>query len=174
MFALYDEQREALLRIALMVFVGGLAVLPLTVAPVSISASAQPHRPPALLPVPAVPSRLEFPAIEVRKDPFIPDAAIESAPSSNGIPVGAEQDVGIVLPANAGAGEAPPSLNAPGAIVVRGIVLGDEPQALVDLGNGVKVLGIGDRIGPDTITAIDATGLTVSSGARFKIAGASR
>jgi hypothetical protein len=176
MYALYDEQRRHLMRLSLMLVCGGLAVLPLTVPPASIAAGASQTAPRhARISVPDLPGHLTFPAIAVQRDPFAADAAALPVPAAGSHPafeVRQGDDIGVVLPANAGAQDQPPLLGGSdaGSALVRGIVLGEEPQALIDTGSGVKVFGVGDRIGPDAIRAIDATGVTLSSGVRLRIA----
>lgn len=171
MNALSDERRGQLMRLSLMVVCAGTAVLPFTVPPTSGSARAQGLPRPATISVPDVPGRLKFPAIFVERDPFVAD--------EDGMPVDlsrniAEADdersgaIGIVLPPNAGAQGQSPDASG-GAPIVRGIVLGDAPQALVDVGNGVNVYTVGDQIGNDRIRSIDAGGIVLSSGVRLAI-----
>jgi hypothetical protein len=168
-YALYDNQRLLLMRLSMMLVCGGLAVVPLTVAPTSIVAQARGVTPSASIAVPNTPSALAFPAIAVSRDPFVADAV---AQPTTGVRAEADDgtDIGVVLPPNIGA-EASDSAPA-GVPLVRGIVLGQEPQALIDTGNGsVRVVGVGDAIGPERIRRIDATGVTLSSGLHLKIAG---
>ncbi|MBV8639370.1 MAG: hypothetical protein JO322_14920 [Candidatus Eremiobacteraeota bacterium] len=123
--------------------------------------------------VPDIPGRLQFPPILVERDPFVADVdSVTSVHSKNGPSSGfaTEDQIGIVLPPNAGAQGIPATASvAPGLPIVRGIVLGDAPQALIDLGSGVKVFSIGDQLGNDKITSIDTAGIMLSSGIRLAI-----
>lgn len=176
MYALYDDDRIRLVRLSGMLVCGGLAVLPMTLPPGSMTADAARAVRHAGISVPAIPQRLEFPRIAVDKDPFVPDtAALIPTPSiasnlSEDVQQG--QDVRVVLPANAGAegGSQETGIAPPSVIFVRGIVLGDQPQALIDTGSGVKVFALGDRVAGELIKSIDAGGVTLASGVRLKIA----
>jgi len=50
------------------------------------------------------------------------------------------------------------------AAVLRGIVSGEQPRALIEIGSGVRVVGVGDRVGDDTVTAIGAGSVQLSGG----------
>lgn len=161
MHALLDEERRSLLRLSVMLVCGAVAVLPATIAPTSIIAQASSSQRYARFVVPDVPRRLEFPTISVKRDPFVADGSDQ--------PVGQGQPIDIVLPANAGADEQSVQRASGRAPVVRGVVLGDAPQALIDAGSGVKIFALGDRLGDDTIRAIDAVGVTLSNGTVLRI-----
>ncbi len=172
MFALSDEHRQHLMHISIMIVCGGMAILPFTVPPTSATARAQAATRTSSITVPAVPGRLKFPEIRVDRDPFVandPVAASHLSTDAVRSGYGGTDDIGIVLPPNVGARGAPPDGSSGGVPIVRGIVLGDAPQALVEAGNDVKVYSVGDSIGSDTITSIDAEGITLSSGVRLAI-----
>ncbi len=177
MYAVSDESRTFLMRLSVMIVCGGTAILPFTVPPTSATARAQSANHTSPISVPDLPGKLEFPAISVERDPFVSDAPPASAQAR--LPFSADNsptmdDIGIVLPPNDGARSATPVMSAPGIPVVRGVVLGDVPEALVDFGSGVKVVSVGDSIGNDNVRTIDAGGVTLSSGLRLRIAGTPR
>lgn len=154
MFALYDDQREALIRLGTMLAVGACAVLPFTLSPSTLSASAEPATASAAVSVPAVPGRIEFPTIAVSRDPFVPD---QNVLARNGI----APDLKMMAPAGESLGS---SSLLP---IVRAVVTGDEPRALIENGGTVQVLAVGDKLGVETIASIDASGVTLSSGIRL-------
>lgn len=153
MFALYDDQRELLIRFGSMLAVGACAVLPFTISPSSVVASAEPSMTRSPMSMPSAPGRIEFPAISVSRDPFVPDQAALArngvAPDLRIAPMGAAIGSSSLLP------------------IVRAVVTGDEPRALIENGGVVQVLAIGDKLGSETITSIDASGITLSSGIRL-------
>jgi hypothetical protein len=148
---LYDTDRRALMRLATMLIVGGVAVLPLTTQSSSIAGAADAPgqtSDPGL----ARPARLIFPGFSLSRDPFVPGQAIRqkleaaSGATPNGLALGAP---------------------VPVAPIVRAIVVGDPPRALVEEDGTVRVLALGDRIGALRITAITAEGLTLSDGSHL-------
>ncbi len=172
MYALSGEDRDQLMRISLAIVCGGSAILPFTVPPTSPAARAHVVPPTVAIAVPRVPGALRFPEIRIDRDPFVADDAAVSAQATPDrvTRYGAADEIGIVLPPNAGARSAPPETTvALGLPVVRGIVLGDVPQALIDAGNGVKVYSVGDRIGNNAIASIDSSGVVLSNGVRLAI-----
>jgi len=70
------------------------------------------------------------------------------------------------LPPNAGAGDAafPFATGAHTTASVTAVITGPHPFALVDDGGPTRVVTIGDRVGGDTIVAIDADGVRLSGG----------
>jgi hypothetical protein len=168
MQALYDDERRNLIRLSIMMVCGGAAILPLTVSPTSLAASAQSAPRYSQISVPAVPSRLAFPAISVERDPFVPDlAAVPNPPSPPFVAVHQGDSIAVELAPKAGGSDS----SGP---FVRGIVLGDEPQVLMELGGTVKVLGIGDAVGDQKIAAIDGDGVTLSNGVRLRLTSATQ
>ncbi len=163
MFALYDSQRATLLRVAVMLTIGACATLPLTLPPSSVYANADSLAPTAgNLAVPQVPGRMQYPEIVIARDPFVADAGVlarngvrpplvasDSAPNGQ---AATNDERGAFLP------------------VVRAVVSGDQPRALVEMNGSVQVLGIGDKLGADTVMSIDPSGIELSSGIRVGIA----
>lgn len=167
--ALYDDDRRALARLATMLVACALCVLPLTTQSSTVAGAAGVRdisKDPNLI----VPARLTFPAYEVSRDPFVPEGSMRTKLGGVGVPTNVRQgsDIGIVLPPNAGAsqGGVPASAQMGPTIgpVVRAIVLGDPPRALVEAGGTVRVLGVGDRLGDLTVVGITAGRVTLSDG----------
>ncbi|HTZ55230.1 MAG TPA: hypothetical protein VMB20_09185 [Candidatus Acidoferrum sp.] len=172
--ALHDDERRALARLATMLIAGALCVLPLT-AQNSPSAGAAGVHDITSVPNLVPPERLTFPAYEINRDPFVPQGAMRVKLEGSTVPmsVGPSDDIGVVLPPNAGAsqGGAPPSI--PGGLVVgpvvRAIVLGDPPRALVEAGGTVRVLGVGDRLGALTVAGIVPGRVILSDGSALML-----
>lgn len=142
MRAVDDTDRQTLLRIAAILVCGGVALLPLTLPPASLFANARSMPERANVAVPQFPGRLEFPDVRVGRDPFV-------AQAMPGTRLGNSQR---------------------GAPVLRGVVLGEEPQALVDVGGIINVYSSGDRIGALSIRSIDSGGVTLEDGSRLLLA----
>jgi len=146
---LFDAQRRALARLATMLVAGALCVLPLTTQGSSI-AGASDAAPSVREENLVEPSRLTFPAYTIDRDPFVPmDPRVDAV----------DQDP---EPSNGAAAEAP---------LLRAVIVGDPPRALIELGGVVHVTGAGDRIGKLTVVGIDADGVTLSDGSRLLIPG---
>lgn len=171
---LRDDQRRALLRLSILMCSAALALLPLT-AQSSFDASAAEAIVQPALDVPTVPDRLRFPDVSVSRDPFVPDAASIAAPLvMNNAEVGTQvqggDDIGIVLPPNAGASGVPGGpVGTGGQPLVRAVVVGPSSRALIDMGGAVRVLGVGDPLGPARIRTIDAGGVTLDNGAHLPL-----
>jgi hypothetical protein len=167
--ALHDDDRRALARLATMLIAGALCVLPLTTQSSPIAGAAGVHDvtdDPSL----ALPARLTFPAYEIVRDPFVPQGAMRAKLDAGAVSINMSQgtDIGIVLPPNAGASQGSVPQSIPGSPtlgpVVRAIVLGDPPRALIEAGGAVRVLGIGDRLGGLTVASIGEGRVTLSDG----------
>ncbi len=173
--ALYDEDRRALARLATMLVAGSLCVLPLTTqsSPIAGAASIRDiTQDPNLVP----PARLTFPAYEISRDPFVPEGAIGAKlDDAASMSVGQSREIGVVLPANAGAlpSGIPASLPATSGIgpVLRAIVLGDPARALVEVGGAVRILGVGDRLGDLTVIGIAQGRVSLSDGSALILDG---
>lgn len=163
MYELYDDQREFLLRLSVTIVCAAAAVLPLTVPPTTVVARARAGAPQMPASRQSLPERVAPPVIVVHKDPFVPQGGGQIVASHD---AASSDDIGIVLPPNAGAHGL---LGSDGMARVRGVVLGDSPEALIDFGSGAKVLGLGDVVGSDAITRIDALGVVLKSGVRLNI-----
>jgi hypothetical protein len=141
---LYDDERRSLMRLAAMLILAGIGVLPLTTQGSSLAGAADaPER--AENVNLAIPARLTFPAFWVSRDPFVPNQTV------------------VVLPRNAGA-----------APVVRAIVLGNPARALVEVDGAVRVLAVGDRVGALRVAAITSGGIWLSDGTRVPLTVAQR
>ena len=141
--ALLDEQRRSLQRLSFVLCAFAIGTLTI-VAPASSSASAREHRTLRT----AVSSQLEqldYPAIHLRRDPFVP--AVADRPIVRG------------------------SMDAPasGTTVVRAVVTGAEPRALIESNGSVRVIRIGDRIGSLAVIGIDATGVVMDGGVTLQL-----
>lgn len=99
--------------------------------------------------VPLVPAALEIPALTIRRDPF---AAPATASPLGGLP--GDPSAGMVLPPNAAAG----------APVLRAIVAGPQPKALIDVGGRPTVVGIGSPLAGSAVAAIGKTVVVLDDG----------
>jgi len=171
--SLYDDERRWLMRVATMLVLGSVAVLPLTIQASSVAVAA---REPARVEnvTLTTPARLTFPGFSIRRDPFVPDEAVREKLEGAAMHVGEGDDLGMALPPNAGAAGtvvASPLRGAPAiAPSVRAVVLGDPARALVEENGSVRVLGIGDRIGDLRVIAIGSGGIALSDGTHLLLA----
>jgi hypothetical protein len=150
MFALYDAQRATLLRVAVMIIVGACATLPLTISPTSVIANADPITPAVSgATIPQVPGRMQYPDISIARDPFVAD---------NG-----------VLARNGVAQTTATTGNTTSLPLVRAIVSGDDPRALVEVNGSVRVLAVGDKLGGDAVASINQSGIELASGIHLGI-----
>jgi hypothetical protein len=140
---------------------GYLAVLLLAVwsSPTIIPAEAGDDPAPSLFDPPAVPERLRFPAVQVRRDPFTP--SLEIGAGTEGMP--SDDGGGIVLPPNAAAEE---GATATRSVVptLRAVILGASPRALVDLAGRSVVVAIGSPLLSSIVTAIGKDGVVLQDG----------
>lgn len=137
--ALLDDQRHSLRRISLMLCTFAIAALSVTTSITSI-ASARDHTSHGMS-APTQTETLVYPHTDLRRDPFVPEAGYHIAAQ------GASAAV-------AGAGSA----------IVRAVITGAEPRALVELNGSVRVVGIGDRIGTLAVIGITRGGIIVDGG----------
>jgi hypothetical protein len=156
--ALYDDDRRSLARLASMLIIGAIGVLPLTTQSSSVAGAADVRARNDQTDL-ALPPRLTFPAYSVSRDPFVPEQSIRAKLDGSVLRVGQGSSIGVVLP--------PGTLSS--ASIVRAIVLGNPARALVEDGSSVRVLGIGDRIGELVVVAITADGITLSDGTRLML-----
>jgi hypothetical protein len=104
----------------------------------------------------ALPGRLRYPTPEVRRDPFVTNADVPVAAG------GLEDAVaGIVLPPNAGASGASQTT---GVAVVRGVLLGTPPSALVETGGRVVFVHVGSPLLGTLVSSIGASGVALQDG----------
>jgi hypothetical protein len=134
-------------------------LLALCCLPVELSAESgnRVTSPPRIDP-PAVPERIHFPTIVIRRDPFAasPDALATESSTGDG-----SDAASLVLPPNA-------AIAAP---VVRAVILGDDPKALVDLAGRPLVVGIGTPLADSTVVAITRTAVVLQDGERLRMTG---
>jgi hypothetical protein len=103
----------------------------------------------------------------VRRDPFAGAPTTEQRAS----PLPAETFVvGGAPPADdpgddAAFATSPPSLT----ISVKATIIGRIPVAYLAIGAALRIVGIGDPLGPRRIASIDATGVTLDDGTRFSL-----
>jgi hypothetical protein len=148
--ALYDDDRRTLARLASMLIAGGLCILPLTTQTSPIAGAAGVHDTTdaaGLVPL----ARLTFPGYEINRDPFVPQGAS-----------GTTADAGEMQMSSGQSNDTK---------VVRAIVLGDPPRALIETGGTVRVLGIGDRLGALTVSGISSGRVTLSDGSSLILDG---
>lgn len=108
----------------------------------------------------------------VARDPFVPetstaasgDAATLEANSVVGMHVTQGDSIGVVLPPNRGAAETPLGSGTPGIVTVTAIVVGPSPRALIDDGERVRVVGIGDMLRGSRVFSIDKSGVRLQNG----------
>ncbi len=137
--ALLDEQRRSLVRYAIAACAASVAILPVMGSPsLSASGAAAAH---AVIRVPDEPANLPFPPIPLDRDPFVPDGSEIALASQS-------------LSRNEGAT----------GVVLRAVVTGIEPRALIEAGSTVRVVGVGDKLGNATITEINKTEVVLSNG----------
>lgn len=96
-----------------------------------------------------VPAALDVPVLNIRRDPF---SAPATATPVSGLP--GDPSAGMVLPPNAAAG----------APVLRAIVAGPQPKALIDVGGRPSVVGIGSPLAGSTVAAIGKTVVVLDDG----------
>lgn len=101
--------------------------------------------------VPDVPEKLAYPALDVRHDPF---ARPTQGPSID------DDDPDFVLPPNAGIASEP---------VVRAVVVGPDPKALVEIDGQARIVGIGTHLGAESIAGITTQGVTLDDGERLPL-----
>ncbi len=177
--ALHDDDRRALARLATMLIIGALSVLPVTTQSSSVAGAAgvRDVTNDANLMVPA---HLTFPAYEISRDPFVPAGPMRTKLDGNAtaMSVGQGGDIGVVLPPNAGASQSGARPGVPTGMtmgsILRAIVLGDPPRALVEAGGAVRVVGVGDHLGELKIVGITPGHVALSDGSSLILDGARR
>lgn len=136
------DRRRTLLRGSLFAMAGALLLTPLALPP------PEPAQAGAIAtPAPKAPDPAETPEpkLVIARDPFVPDAAIESA-------------------------DAAPADGGDGGIVVEAIALGDSPRALVQVAGVSRIVRPGDTVGDSTVRAIDRRGLILDGGETLPLA----
>jgi len=120
-----------------------LGVLPVT-GRVSATASAAAVGPEREETVAAAPGKLVFPSYSLGRDPFVP--AVSEASRTEA---------------------ADPTPSGP---IVRAIVTGSQPRALIEIGGSVRMIAVGDRVGEAIVLSIDSEGVSLSGSVRLPIA----
>jgi hypothetical protein len=82
---------------------------------------------------------LLYPHIDVARDPFVP-AAAAVAPDGTRLPIGTNP------------------------VLVRAIILGASPHALIDLAGREQIVGVGDALLETAVTGIDERGVHLENG----------
>jgi hypothetical protein len=59
-----------------------------------------------------------------------------------------------------------------GTVIVRAVMLGDVPKALVESGGGPTIVGIGASLAQSTVTSIAQDGIRLADGRVFRLAAA--
>jgi hypothetical protein len=168
--AISPRNRSALSALALVAFAGAFVATPLAARSSAVETAAAGTTTAA----PDVEARTVA-VILPRRDPFtggLPTERAAATPSAAGA-LGALPSLPAalgVLPANAGARGA--VLPFASTARVTAIVTGPHPFALVDEGGSTRVVGIGERIGTETIAAIGADGVRLASGQTLRVASA--
>lgn len=163
---LFGRQRRALLRSSCFVFCGAVALVPMTLPPVMAQGGSDAPDPRTALPL--VPQRLTYPAVVVDRDPFV--SAQPAVPVANGLSDAGSDDPGIVLPPNDAAGSVNGAPGANAALpIVRAIILGPSPKALVDANGRSAVVGIGSPLGGSTIVTMSANAVELADGTSFPL-----
>jgi hypothetical protein len=111
-----------------------------------------------LPPPPALPGPIRYPEPDVRRDPFVP-----SEPEVEPGAAWRDDGGGIVLPPNAGAAQ-----TSAGALLVRGVVLGPHPSALVQIGGRSFVVKAGSPLLGSSVRSIVKTGLVLQDGEELR------
>jgi hypothetical protein len=139
-------------------------------------------------PTPSVVSPRARPAVAdvvPRRDPFAggdapvvrPDAPLPHGPIAMPMIAPLPQIPAALhaLPPNAGAADAtfPFATGTHTGATVTAVITGAHPFALVDEGGTTRVLTVGDRLGGESIVAIDANGVRLSGGTLLAVARAS-
>jgi len=140
---LRTDRRRTLLRGSLFALAGALLLAPLALPPAvpaqaGIIPSAQANAPQL--------AESPEPKLIVARDPFVPDAAVQSTEAT-------QTDGGD------GTG-----------IVVEAVALGDSPRALVRLGATSRIVRDGDAVGDSVVRAIQEGGVVLESGETLPLA----
>jgi hypothetical protein len=146
------SQRRRALRWSIAASTIALLLVPLAALPgPAMEEGASSAAPPGL---PELPERLVYPALNVRHDPFARATQ----------PPGAEDDAdpGIVLPPNDGIAAAP---------IVRAVVLGEHPKALLEIDGRTRIVGVGARLRGIAIEAVTSQGIRLDDGERLPVDG---
>ncbi|HEY0393375.1 MAG TPA: hypothetical protein VGD01_02655 [Candidatus Elarobacter sp.] len=187
MFALGRSSRALVAASAFCSFAGAFVCAPLVVRGEGTIVPSAPLRP--------APRETATPFRDVapRRDPFeggplpLRHAATSGEPlpaAALAVPLAGSRDdiAGVLrpLPPNAGAAAAPfpfavpPGASSPGATAATATVVavatGRTPYALIQEAGTLRLVTLGDRLGPDTVVAIRADGVHLASGRALPLA----
>lgn len=108
--------------------------------------------------------------LSVARDPFVPEVAVQPAPADAaadsrvvGMHVTQGDSMGFALPGNRRAVGAP-SQGTAALPSITAVVTGPSPRALVDDGDRVRVVGVGDRLAGSRVAAISGAGVRLRNG----------
>jgi hypothetical protein len=106
--------------------------------------------------VPYMPTHLAFPVVSVSRDPFVPAVAASVRTLAD-----AETEAGApgVLPPNAAAA----------GPVLRGVIVGSKPRALLEMGGKLTFVGIGTPIGNSTVLGISEKAIVLDDGETLRL-----
>lgn len=142
-------------RRKLFTFSAAICAVPMMLAPIAARSSFQLAREQsaftARFNLPAVPAPWKTAAVNVSRDPFIPERPYVSA--SDGVR------------------ETPPAAGGFASPAVRAVVTGPSPHALVDENGNVRVVSVGDLVAGSQVLAIDRTGIRLKNGTVLALAG---
>jgi hypothetical protein len=140
---LRTDRRRTLLRGSLFALTGALLLTPFALPPAEPAQAGAIATPPASAPQIA---ESPEPKLEIARDPFVPDAAVQSADAAS---------------TDAGDGT---------GIVVEAIALGESPRALVQSGGTSRIVRAGDTVGDSVVRAIQERGLVLENGETLPLA----
>lgn len=115
--------------------------------------------------------------LAVARDPFVPEAPTAASGDKEpmaasgvvGMHVAQGSPIGFVLPPNRGAAGTPLGSGGPGMVTVTAVVTGPSPRALIDDGERVRVVAIGDMLGGSRVRSIDRSGVRLQNGTLFAL-----
>lgn len=147
--ALGDTQRKPLLRVALVACAVSLGLMPVAVRS---NRELPEERAIAALAAASLPESATLNDVVVSRDPFSPDLALTS-------PASVSQRA---------------ATGGPPVAVVRALVIGMSPRAIVEVDGGSRVIAPGDKLGRMKVTDIDAAGVHLSNGTVLKLVSVTR
>jgi hypothetical protein len=134
---LRSERRRNLLRGSLLALAGALLLLPLAL-PLALPAQAGGRIGSAPEPAPTFAEAAE-PEVKITRDPFVPEAATQSADATQAVDGG-------------------------GSIEVEAVASGSSPRALIQVGGTSRIVRVGDALGDSTVNSIGPSGIVLENG----------
>lgn len=172
MHPLHDAQRRRLLTVSSILCAIPLCLMPLA-GRTSFELAGEQAVFNARFDAPELRSVWNEKPVPVARDPFVPEGA--AAPGVRGrgtladdgivgMTVRQGDSMGFALPPNRGAAGTP--LQATGGLpAITAVVTGSSPRALVDDGDRVRVVGIGDTLAGSRVMNISGAGVRLQNGA---------